>query len=51
MATVTTTGARAHVTNMEREIQTIKGTYRCIVPKLFRVKIKVLTKQVIIHLI
>ena len=51
MAIVNTTGAREHVTDCERGIWTIKENEECTVSELRRVEIKVLSKQVIIHLI
>ena len=51
MAIVNTTAARELVTNCERGIRTIKESARCIVSEMRRVNIKVLPKQVIIHLI
>ena len=51
MALVNTTGAREHVTDVERGIRTIKESARCTVSELRRVKIKTLPKQVIIHMI
>ena len=51
MAIVNTTAAREHVTDCERGIRTIKESARCTVSEMRRVNIKVLPKQVIIHLI
>ena len=51
MAIVNTTAAREHVTDCERGIRTIKESARCTVSEMRRVEIKVLPKQVIIHLI
>ena len=51
MASVNTTGAREHVTGCERGIQKIKESARCTVLELRRAEIKVLPKQVIIHLL
>ena len=51
MAIVNTTAAREHVTNCERRIRTIKESARYTVSETRRVNIKVLPKQVIIHLI
>ena len=51
MVIVNRTGAREHVTDIERGIWTIKESVRCTVSELRRVEIMVLPKQVIIHLI
>ena len=51
MVIVHTAAAREHMTNCERGIRTIKESARCTVSELRRVGIKVLSKQVIIHLI
>ena len=51
MAIVNTTAAREYMTNCERGIRTIKESTRCTVSELRRAEIKVLQKEVIIHLI
>ena len=51
MVIVHTAAAREHMTNCERGIRTIKESARCTVSEMRRVNIKVLPKQVIIHLI
>merc|ERR1712194_319261 len=51
MAIVNTTAAREQVTDCESGIRTIKESARCTVSEMRRVNIKVLPKQVIIHLI
>ena len=51
MAIVNTTRAREYVTDCKRGIRTIKETARYTVSGLRRVEIRILPKQVIIHLI
>ena len=51
MALVNTTAAREHVSDIEREIRTIKEGTRTTVSTLAKIGVRFLPKQVIIHMV